>query len=111
LEIQRSQYIRSKVTVHKCAETIQGRKLFKGGNYMRKYGILKFHETLQRYLLAYQANSALRGKVFLHLAPATLKGLVELKKDKHSRPLFTITFKPKMVISKVKGLVHLLNEL
>ena len=28
------------VTVHKGAETIQGRKLFKGGNYMRKYGIL-----------------------------------------------------------------------
>ena len=38
LEIQRSQYIRPKVTVHKDAETIQGRKLFKGGNYMRKYG-------------------------------------------------------------------------
>ena len=38
LEIQRSQYIMPKVTVHKCAETIQGRKLFKGGNYMRKYG-------------------------------------------------------------------------
>ena len=28
LEIQRSQYIRLKVTVHKCAETIQGRKLY-----------------------------------------------------------------------------------
>ena len=28
------------ITVHKCAKTIQGRKLFKGGNYMRKYGIL-----------------------------------------------------------------------
>ena len=28
------------ISVHKCAETIQGRKLFKGGNYMRKYGIL-----------------------------------------------------------------------
>ena len=41
LEIQKSQYIRPKVTVHKCAETIQGRKLFKGGNYMRKYGIYK----------------------------------------------------------------------
>ena len=27
-----------KVTVHKGAETIQGRKLFMGGNYMRKYG-------------------------------------------------------------------------
>jgi hypothetical protein len=39
LEIQRSQYIRPKVTVNKCAETIQGRKLFKGGNYMRKYGM------------------------------------------------------------------------
>ena len=26
------------ISVHKCAETIQGRKLFKGGNYMRKYG-------------------------------------------------------------------------
>ena len=26
------------ITVHKCAETIQGRKVFKGGNYMRKYG-------------------------------------------------------------------------
>ena len=38
LETQRSQYIRPKVTVHKGAETVQGRKLFKGGNYMRKYG-------------------------------------------------------------------------
>ena len=38
LEIQRLQYIRPKVTVHKCAETIQRKKLFKGGNYMRKYG-------------------------------------------------------------------------
>ena len=41
LEIQRLQYIRPKVTVHKCAETIQGMKLFKGGNYMRKYGMSK----------------------------------------------------------------------
>ena len=28
LEIQRSEYIRPKVTLHKCAETIQGRKLY-----------------------------------------------------------------------------------
>ena len=28
------------IIVHKCAETIHGRKLFKDGNYMRKYGIL-----------------------------------------------------------------------
>ena len=48
------------VTVHKCAETIQGRKLFKGGNYMRKYGmyiysnkqndeIINFNERLVRH--------------------------------------------------------------
>ena len=45
-EIQRSQYIRPKVTVHKCAETIQGRKLFKGVNYMRKYGTLKIKDSM-----------------------------------------------------------------
>ena len=39
-EIQRSHYISPKVTVHKGAETIQARKLFKGGKYMRKYGNL-----------------------------------------------------------------------
>ena len=49
LEIQRSHYIRPKVTVYKCAETIQGRKLFKGGNYMRKYGIPKNLSTLKTF--------------------------------------------------------------
>ena len=39
LETQRSQYIRPKATVHKGAETIQGRKIYKGGKYMRKYSI------------------------------------------------------------------------
>ena len=34
LEIQRSQYIRPKVTVYKCAETIQGRKLYEEIRYM-----------------------------------------------------------------------------
>ena len=29
------------ITVHTGAETIQGRKLFKGGNYSRKYGTRK----------------------------------------------------------------------
>ena len=32
-------FVNPKVTVHKCAETIQGRKLSKGENYMRKYVI------------------------------------------------------------------------
>ena len=34
LEIQRSQYIRPKVTVHICAETIQGRKLYEEVRYL-----------------------------------------------------------------------------
>ena len=34
----------TEVTVHKCVETIQGRKVFKGGNYMRKYGNLQKRE-------------------------------------------------------------------
>ena len=34
LEIQRSQYIRPKVTVYKCAETIQGRKLYEETRYI-----------------------------------------------------------------------------
>ena len=51
-EIQRSQYIRQKVTVHKCSETIQRRKLFKDGNYMRKYGkyILLFKKTTLQFV-------------------------------------------------------------
>ena len=50
LEIQRSQYIRPKVTVHKGAETIQGRKLFKGGNYMRKYGSTSYEAEMLIFL-------------------------------------------------------------
>ena len=34
LEIQRSKYIRPKVTAHKCAETIQGRKLYEEIRYI-----------------------------------------------------------------------------
>ena len=34
LEIQSSQYIRPKVTVHKCVETIQGRKLYEEKRYV-----------------------------------------------------------------------------
>ena len=41
LETQRSHYIWLNVTVNRGAETIQVRKLSKGGNYMRKYGKYK----------------------------------------------------------------------
>ena len=39
LEIQKSQYIRPKVTVHKCAEIIQGRKLYEEIRYTAKFEI------------------------------------------------------------------------
>ena len=34
------------MSVHTGAETIQGRKLFKGGNYSRKYGIFSLLSVL-----------------------------------------------------------------
>ena len=59
LEIQRSQYIRTMVSVDKCAETIQGRKLFKGGNYMRKYGMyyINFVVCNFRILINYKIHT------------------------------------------------------
>ena len=41
----------------------------------------------------------------LHWAAATLKGLIQFQNIKKSRPLFTITFKPKMVM------VYLLSKI
>ena len=49
------------------------------------------------------------GQIFLHWDAATLKGLGEFQ-NKKSRPLFTIIFKWKMVISRLKILVHLWKE-
>ena len=64
LKIQRSQYIRPKVTVHKCAETIQGRKLFKGGNYMRKYGMLILILALWEFVIMWivECNTKFQGQ-------------------------------------------------
>ena len=36
------------ITVDKSAETIQGRKLFKGGNYLRKYGMFLHYYEVER---------------------------------------------------------------
>ena len=45
-------YIGPEVTVNKGAETIQVRKLFKGGNYMGKYGIFLKHKTIETHACA-----------------------------------------------------------
>ena len=49
---------------------------------------------------------SLSGQIFLHWATATLKGHMEFQNN-FFRPLFTIIFKPKMLISRVLSLVHL----
>ena len=48
LKIQRSQYIRPKITVHKCAETIQRRKLYEEIRYISTYRIspFSFHPSI-----------------------------------------------------------------
>ena len=53
------QYVWPKVTVHKCKESIQGRKLFKGGNYMRKHGIQGLYKkgVQKRNFIATQAKT------------------------------------------------------
>ena len=55
---------------------------------------------LQRYLITCQANSAIRGS-------SNFKGACSISKWNKSRLLFTVIFQPKMVISRVKSLVHL----
>ena len=50
---------------------------------------------------------SLSGQLFLHWAAATLKGLVEFQNKKKTRPLFTIIFNSKMVVSRSEILVYL----
>ena len=53
------------VTVHTGAETIQGSKLFKGGNYSRKYGIhvaQKYAKQSQIKVVTFILNQSLGSK-------------------------------------------------
>ena len=78
------------ITVHKCAESIQGRKLFKGGNYKRKYGIWECTELVN--LNALQSIVVLRASDYLVLFRAeigfrtlSMVQTVALKKCWHGR--------------------------
>jgi hypothetical protein len=51
---------------------------------------------------------SLSGHLFLHWALATLKGLVKFQNEKKTRPLFTITFNSKMLVSRSEILVYIL---
>ena len=62
-----------KVSVHNCAETIQGRKLFKGGNYMRKYGLIQ-NGLKQKCLVWYfRKYSAAKGQKTVTIVSAWLR--------------------------------------
>ena len=56
------------VTVHKSAETIQGRKLFKGGNYSRKYGMYTMNCICAwKFLYHYPSNLEIESPILLQL--------------------------------------------
>ena len=75
-----------------------------------EFSILKLNEPLQRYLLTGQTNSAFLGNFFLELGSTNYEGACSILKQKKSRPLCTIIFKPKMVITRAEILVQLQNE-
>ena len=50
---------------------------------------------------------SLSGQLFLHRAAATLKGLVQFQNKKKTRPLFTMIFNSKMLVSRFEILVYL----
>ena len=50
---------------------------------------------------------SLSGQLFLHWAAATLIGLVEFQNEKETRPLFTIIFNSKMMVSRSEILFYL----
>ena len=70
-----------------------------------EFFILRFTESLQRYLLTCQANSAFLGRLFCTGQQQLWRGSLNFKI--FFRPLFTIIFKSKMLISRLKILVHI----
>ena len=71
--------------------------------------ILKFHVGLQRYLLTCQANSAFLSRFFCTGQQQLWRPLWNFKII-FSRPLFTIIFKPKMLVSSPEILIRLFYE-
>ena len=46
--IQRSQYIRPNVSVHKCGDIIRTRELFEGGSYIRSMAVLVVEFSIRK---------------------------------------------------------------
>ena len=77
---------------------------------MVKSGLEKKYFEIQRWPSELPAKLpgqfSLSRQLFLHWAAATLKGLVEFQ-NKKTRPLFTIIFNSKMLVSRSEILVYL----
>ena len=71
--------------------------------------ILKFQQLLQSCCCPVQKNLPRKAELAWQEQQVSLKGLVEFQ-IKNSRPLFTIIFKPKMLVSRPEILVHLFYE-
>jgi hypothetical protein len=77
---------------------------------MVKIGLDFFYFEIERAPSEIPANPgqfSLSGLICCTGQQQLKKGSFNFKINKKSRPLFTIIFKPKMVFSRVKGLVHL----
>ena len=70
------------------------------------YYFFEIERAPSELLLTGQANSAFLSDFFLRWAAVTLKGLVQFQ-NKNSRPLSTIIFNSKILVSRTEILVHL----
>jgi hypothetical protein len=71
-----------------------------------EFFILKLNEPLQSCCCPVQKNQPRKAELAWQVSRYLWRGSFNVKIKKF-RPLFTIIFKPKMVILRVKSLVHL----
>ena len=74
-----------------------------------EFFILKFSEPLQSCCCPMQKNLPRKAELAWQVSRYLSMGSLNFK-IKNSRPLFTIIYKSKMIISRLKILVHVLKE-
>ena len=97
-------YCDQRVTVHKSADTIQGRKLFKGGNYSRKYGI--YYRQVKMMMNNFASwNSLALAKWFIWLLI-----LEQTTLHLHNFKAFILIHEPAAICDSLKGNMCLLLD-
>ena len=87
-----------KVKVHKCEETTQGRKLFKGGNYMRKYGtqdVVQLCFKISFYLFIYLGEGNSFFSSFMQMKKACRQIFLKINKHAVSNNAMQVEKNPK----------------